>query len=118
MRCSPQEASQQTGISHSEPRQNQTPKLQAAQSSNSAPEILEIWYLNFPQECMTILKEARWPTTCVCYAAKWKRFAHYCILKQLDPLKPSVQDIILFCYLLHLQKLGQAYTSRHLPLAS
>lgn len=65
---------------------------------------------------MTILKEARRPTTRACHTDKCKRFVCYCHTKQINPFSATVQNMV--AYLLNLQLSGLAFTSIRLHLAT
>lgn len=103
--------------SHTQQGQSETSQSSTAQSCNLAPEVIDFGYLNLCiiDKCMTVLKEARRPTTAACYAAKWKRIVHYSTTQHINPSSPTEQVI---CYLLHLQKSQLAYISIRLHLAA
>lgn len=106
----------QTGPSVQNERKNSSSQPSLAKLSSMAPEVLQYSHLNLPQDCMSILRESKRPSTRHSYSFKWKRFYLWCIRNGFQPTK--CQEAVILPYLLHLANSGLKFNSIKVHLAA
>ncbi|KAJ1121780.1 hypothetical protein NDU88_000299 [Pleurodeles waltl] len=111
-----QEAAVQTGSSEQSGGQDSTSQPTLSELNSMAPEFLQYGHLGLSQECMSILKESKRPSTRRSYAFKWKRFYIWCCQQGHNPIR--AQDDVILSYLLHLGKSGLQVSSIKVHLSA
>ncbi|KAJ1182701.1 hypothetical protein NDU88_007885 [Pleurodeles waltl] len=111
-----QEVAVQTGSPEQNGRQNPTSQPSLSELDSMAPEFLQYGHLGLSQECMSILKESKRPSTRRSYAFKWKRFYIWCSQQGINPIR--AQEDVILSYLLHLAKSGLQVSSIKVHLSA